>query len=151
DVVDVGTVFAVRASAESLLTVRVTEGEVELRPAATRSTAARLRAGDAAVLEGARLVVRRREVMPADVNALAQGRLAFREASLGEVRDALRRWYGITLVIDDPALLDRHVTADFTAEPVRRVVTVLALALAADATWRGDTAVLRRSAAPPGR
>jgi transmembrane sensor len=149
EVVDLGTVFTVRAGGADALHVQVTEGEVELRPAADPRAAARLRAGDAARLEGERLAVARASAVPADAEALAQRRLAFRDAPVAEVREALQRWYGLRIDVADSVLLVRHVTADYTAEPGRRVVGLLALALGAEVAWRGDTATLR--AAPPDR
>lgn len=143
DVVDLGTVFTVRGGDAPTLHVRVTEGEVELRPAADRAHAARLRAGDVARLADARLVVERGVAVPRDAEALGERRLAFREASLDEVATTLARWYGVRLDVTDPVLRVQRVTADYTAEAPRSVVRLLALALGAEATWRGDTVTLR--------
>lgn len=149
EVVDLGTVFTVRVGDANALHVQVTEGEVELRPAADPRAAARLRAGDAARLDGERLAVARAQAVPADADALAQRRLAFRDAPVTEVREAVQRWYGLRIEVADSVLLVRHVTADYTAEPGRRVVSLLALALGAEVAWRGDTATLRTM--PPAR
>ena len=47
------------------------------------------------------------------------------------------------MVMADSALLSRHLTADFTGEPVSRVASVLGLSLGVNASVHGDTIELR--------
>jgi transmembrane sensor len=80
--------------------------------------------------------------------AWLRGQLVFDNAPLSRVRDDLRRWYGLELVVPDSNLLARHVSAQFKpAESAAQVLRVLELALGASIERRGDTAVVRP--APP--
>jgi transmembrane sensor len=147
---DVGTSFLVRESLAREVSVRVTEGIVKLTtPSATRDTTVTLRAGDGAVATAAGIAVAPGSVTPTERAALAGGHLTFAEASLTEVRDALHRWYGVTLVLGDSATAARRVTADFTSEPVSRVAAVLGLTLGVTADVRGDTIALEPMGSPP--
>jgi transmembrane sensor len=147
---DVGTAFLVRESLSREVSVRVTEGIVTLTtPVATKDTTVTLRAGDGAVATPAGIAVAAGAVSATEGAALASGHLTFADASLTEVQDALRRWYGVTLVMSDSALAARRVTADFTSEPVSRVAAVLGLTLGVMAETRGDTIELRTAGTPP--
>ncbi|MCC7055707.1 MAG: FecR domain-containing protein [Gemmatimonadaceae bacterium] len=148
---DVGTAFLVRESASSGVTVRVTEGVVRLTNSALRDSSVTLRAGDGAVATTAGIAVSAGTVSASEGSALKEGRLTFSDASLSEVQESLHRWYGVTLVLADSALVSRHVTADFTGEPLDRVATVLGLTLGARAISHGDTIVLQGAAGAPSR
>jgi transmembrane sensor len=74
------------------------------------------------------------------------GGLLFRNASMAEVRSAMLRWYGVSLQIDS-TMVDRHLTATFTTEPVDQVLHIIALALGATIERRGNSAILHT--APP--
>jgi transmembrane sensor len=149
---DVGTAFLVRESLEREVTVRVAEGAVRLTTtAAAHDSSVTLRAGDGAVATSAGISVATGVVSNAEGAALAAGRLTFTDASLTEVQDALHRWYGVTLQLRDSALATRHVTADFTGEPLSRVASVLGLALGVSADVRGDTIELHGATGAPAR
>ena len=141
---DVGTAFTVRSADAGDVRVAVTEGVVLLGAAsAGEAGGVRLEAGDRGVLRpGAPPEVARGAVTEDDL-AWTRGRLVFRDASLGEVAAALRRWYGVELRVEDGTLADRHLTADFAGEPVGRVLEVLGLALGATVERRGDAVTLR--------
>jgi transmembrane sensor len=79
----------------------------------------------------------------ADDLAWTTGRLVFRDAPLTEVADGLRRWYGLTLRVVDPALTDRTLTASFQGESPEEVLRIVTLALGARIDRRGDTVVVR--------
>ena len=146
---DVGTAFLVRESPNREVSVRVAEGAVRMTTtAASRDSSVMLRAGDGAVATAVGITVAPGVVTSTEGVALAAGRLTFTDASLIEVKDALHRWYGVTLLIADSALSTRHVTADFTGEPVSRVAAVLGLTLGVTAAAHGDTIELH--AATPG-
>jgi transmembrane sensor len=82
--------------------------------------------------------------------AWTRGRLVFEDASMARVTADLRRWYGVELRIDDPALALRTVRTEFPAgESVDEVLRVIGLALGAEVEMRGDTAVMTPGAAPP--
>lgn len=145
---DIGTAFTVRTTGERRVTVAVTEGSVAL---GASTTAARgdsggvvLTAGDRGeVGDDGRVTASRGGLAEADT-AWRQGRLVYREAPLDEVRADLRRWYGVDLQVDSPALARRHLTATFEAgERVERVLEVIALALDAQLERRGTVAILQ--------
>ncbi len=93
------------------------------------------------VARGGRVQVSR-GTATADDLAWTRGQLVFRDAPVGEVAEDLRRWYGVELRVTDSALLARHFTGTFVAEPRDRVVDVIALALGARVERRGDTTYL---------
>jgi transmembrane sensor len=149
---DVGTAFQVRESSNKEVSVRVAEGAVRLTTsAASRDSSVMLRAGDGAVATPAGITVAAGVVTQAESSALADGRLTFTDASLVEVHDALERWYGVSLIVTDSALANRHVTADFTGEPMSRVAAVLGLTLGVTADRHGDTIELHRATGVPAR
>ncbi len=149
---DVGTAFLVRESEAREVSVRVAEGLVRVTtPSAARDSSVTLRAGDGAVASATGIAVAAGRVTASEGAALAAGRLTFTDASLLEVRESLHRWYGVTLHMDDSVLAARHVTADFTGEPLSRVASVLGLTLGVEATVHGDTIELRDAAGVPAR
>jgi transmembrane sensor len=139
---DIGTVFTVQSAPGAGVRVVVTEGAVALRAAeATEDGEMVLRQGELGVLaEGGSAP--ERAAATADDLAWTRGELVFRDAPLAEIAAELRRWYGISLRADDPAVADRRLTASFEGEPREQVLRVIALALGADVVLRGDTAVL---------
>jgi ferric-dicitrate binding protein FerR (iron transport regulator) len=149
---DLGTSFLVRETDAHDVSVRVTEGVVRLRRTVTAGdSVATLKAGDAAVAAAAGITVASASVSVSEREALTQGRLVFSDASLEEVRDALHRWYGVSLSVTDSAMLTRHLTADFTGEPIARVADVLGLSLGLSATQNGmriELSPLTRASAP---
>jgi transmembrane sensor len=58
------------------------------------------------------------------------------------VRDELRRWFGIELVVTDSALERRHLTTTFDMNAPARALDVIGLALGAAVERRGDTAIV---------
>ncbi len=149
---DIGTAFLVRESPSRAVSVRVAEGAVRLTTrAAAHDSTVTLRAGDGAVATAVGITVAAGVVSPTESMALAAGRLSFNDASLVEVQDALHRWYGVRLIIADSALASRHVTADFTGEPVSRVAAVLGLTLGVTAEAHGDTIELHGATGVPTR
>ncbi len=149
---DIGTAFLVRESASEEVSVRVAEGAVRMTTAAaSRDSSVTLHAGDGAVATPRGITVATGAVSASEGQALAAGRLTFTDASLVEVRDALHRWYGVTLRINDSTLSNRHVTADFTGEPVSRVASVLGLTLGVTAESHGDTIELHGASGVPSR
>lgn len=148
---DGGTAFQVRESPDREVSVRVAEGAVRLTRSAGRDSTVMLQAGDGAVASATGIVVSSGSVTTQEREALAAGRLTFTDASLVEVHDALERWYGVNLIVADSALARRHVTADFTGEPMSRVASVLGLTLGVNAELHGDTIELLRATGVPAR
>lgn len=146
---DIGTTFTVQADSGAPLRVVVTAGAVALRTSEEPGDGELvLRQGDRATLRDGRVTAERAAATDDDL-AWTRGRLVFRDAPLEQVAAELRRWYGIELRADDPAVAGRRLTAEFDAEPPDQVLRVIALALGADVSVRGDTAVLRAAAGAP--
>lgn len=142
DIRDIGTTFAVHCDTAPGAEARVvvTSGAVQVR---TARGEVNLAAGDVATLGPGGEIRSARGAATADDLAWTRGRLVFRDATMGEVRADLRRWYGVELRVDDPALAGRHLTASFAGDSVGRVLDVIALTLGAEVERHGDTAVLR--------
>jgi len=146
---DIGTVFTVQASAGATVhaTVAVSEGAVSLGSERDTTRAVKLAAGDRAeVGADGRIVAQSGRAGDTDF-AWTRGVLAFDDASMGEVKDALRRWYGVSLTVDS-TLASRRLTATFAHQPVDEVLHAIALALGASAVRDGSAASLRMNTAP---
>lgn len=60
-----------------------------------------------------------------DVDALLSwttGRLVFERVALADVVADLERWYDVTILVADPALASRRLTAAFDREPLDTVL-----------------------------
>lgn len=146
-ITDLGTRFTVRHLAGRRTMVEVHEGSVGF--GVPGGAPLELMAGGRAL----RLGVGSPAPVPGQADSLApawtEGRLVFVEASLAEVGEELRRWYGVELTATDSALRDRRVTASFAGESRVDVVRILALAVGATASWQGDTARLEPGSRGP--
>jgi transmembrane sensor len=143
EITDLGTRFSVRTGSEGVQVV-VESGSVRVQDTLPGSTRAMvLQAGQAGVLP------RDREVGPrprprAELDlAWLRGELVFEDATMARVREELRRWFGIELVVADSTLESRHFTARFAGESRDQVLRVLELSLGAAIERRGDTAIVR--------
>src|SRR5207302_547034 len=151
---DLGTTFGVRNDGEEDVRVVVTSGSVLLqgtekarqgtsKPARPSSVGVVLKGGDrGSVDRNGRPSAETKAARPDDL-AWTNGRLLFDNASLGQVRADLRRWYGVDLKVADSSLANRHLTASFAGEPIDRVLDVIGLALGARIERQGNTAVLK--------
>jgi transmembrane sensor len=140
---DVGTTFTVRTSGAAGVRVAVRSGAVLL---GGEERGVVLHQGDVGVVQANGQATARAGAATDDDVAWTEGRLVFREATLDEVRDELRRWYGVELRVDDRVAAGRHITASFAGDSVDRVLRVLGLALGAHVERHGDTAVVRAGA-----
>jgi transmembrane sensor len=140
---DLGTTFTVRSDAEGVEVV-VVEGSVLLQDTARAQRVLTLTAGRLGKLGSTQQPPLTRPAAPAEGEvSWAKRKLVFDNASLARVRDDLRRWYGLTLIVADSQLLTRHLKAEFSGETPQQVLDVIGLALGAVIERRGDTAVLR--------
>jgi ferric-dicitrate binding protein FerR (iron transport regulator) len=156
--VDVGTRFGVRAYPDAPLRVAVAEGRVALAddvPGAVRvdsslasltalPRATLLAAGDVAARtdDGTETVTRN-----VDVDALlgwATGRLTFDHVPLRALVPDLERWYGLTIHVATPSLLDQRVSGSFESESRDDIVAALARVLGARAERHGATVTFTR-------
>jgi transmembrane sensor len=140
---DLGTEFTVRAyDTAPTARVVVTSGSVSVHRG-TDSVVAR--AGEE-VLVGAAI-----RAQPTDsVAALAwtRGQLVFHNATLQQVADELKHWYGVDVRITTPALAARHITTTFTGEPIDQVLTVIATQVSGRFERDGNVVTLREAGAP---
>lgn len=147
---DLGTVFTVRAAGDGEVRVVVTEGSVRLAAAtAAVGSGVVLNVGDRGRIAGDGAPVAEPAAAVETDLAWTRGRLVFEDASMARVTADLRRWYGVELRIDDPALAALTVRTEFAGESVDEVLRVIGLALGAEVEMRGDTAVMTPGAAPP--
>ena len=122
--------------------VVVTEGAVALTHGTDSVT---LQNGDIGVVRTDGAVVADRGAATADDTAWMLGRLVFRDASLDNVGEDLRRWFGVQLVVTDSLLRRRVFTGSFGGDSPARVLEAVGLALGARVQYRGDTAFLGTS------
>jgi transmembrane sensor len=148
---DLGTAFTVRAAGDGEVRVVVTEGSVRLAGATSAAgSGVVLNAGDRGRIAGQGAPMAEPAAATETDLAWTQGRLVFEDANMARVSADLRRWYGVELRIDDPALASLTVRTEFPAgESVGEVLRVIGLALGAQIEMRGDTAVMTPGAAPP--
>jgi transmembrane sensor len=125
---DLGTTFSVRSDATEVRVV-VSSGSVVLRGATATGSGTVLQAGDRGVLTPSGEVSAERGAASRDDLAWTDGHLVFNNATLAQVADELRRWYGLELQFADATLAARHVTARFEGEDAQHVLDVIALAL----------------------
>jgi ferric-dicitrate binding protein FerR (iron transport regulator) len=140
---DVGTSFSVESDAGDATSVSVVSGSVRLRGIdAPETEGVLLSAGDRGDIDAMGHTRVARQVVGSDDVAWTAGKLVFRDAPLSRVAAELQRWYGVTLQADDSILYQRHVTAQFSGEPIDQVLRILQLAVDARIDRQGDTATL---------
>ncbi|HEV7994313.1 MAG TPA: FecR domain-containing protein [Gemmatimonadaceae bacterium] len=135
---DVGTTFTVQSDRGGGTRVAVTMGAVGVAARAGSGSPVVLRAGDRAVVAVDGVHVERGAVS-SDELSWTRGTLVFHDAPIPEVAAALRRWFGLELLVTDSALSARRLTASFDRAAAGDVSAVLAAALGASATRTGDT------------
>lgn len=141
---DVGTVFVVRAlSADTVIRVSVTEGQASLRLASAPAEAATvLNVNDVGTLTTTTSIVHTQRAVLVR-NTWRDGQLPFDDASLNDVIQELRRWYGAAFVIEQPALTLRRLSATLPANDLDGALSILRLALGVDITHQRDTVTIR--------
>lgn len=149
---DIGTTFTIESDDAAATSVSVVTGSVRLREAESEpASGVVLAAGDrGSIDESGRASAQQHVVRDEDV-AWTRGHLVFRDAPLSRVANELRRWYGVTLRVNDSALLNQPVTMGFAGEPADRVLDIIGLTLGARVQRQGDTATLifnRRQPSP---
>lgn len=149
---DIGTTFSVESDDADATSVSVVAGSVRLRQAASEPTSGViLAAGDRGSIDEAGRATAQQHVVRDEDIAWTRGQLVFRDAPLSRVANELRRWYGVTLRVNDSALLSTPVSTSFAGEPADRVLNIIGLTLGARVQRQGDTATLifnRRPTAP---
>ena len=143
---DIGTAFAVENDDSAGTRVAVDSGSVAIGAADQNHVrGAVLNARDRAIVDAQGVVSVERSAVSADDLAWTEGRLVFRDAPLVLVGAELYRWYGVRLRVEDSSLVNLHLTASFSGEPIDRVLNVIALSLGARIERQGNVAVLQRA------
>jgi transmembrane sensor len=143
---DLGTAFTVRADSGAGTRVVVTSGVVTLAVPGGRPDT--LRAGDRGRTHSAGVLVERGAATGDDV-AWTRGEIVFRDVPLATAAAELRRWYGVPVVVTDPTLARRRVTATFdSAQTLDEVLGVLAATVGGRVERRGGRVFISRAAAP---
>ena len=141
---DIGTAFTVRARGDAPVTVIVTQGAVLLRAADRgESEGVVLHERDRGTLAPGGSPRVERGVANAQDLAWRSGRLAFREATLADVREEFRRWYGVELQLEDSTLASRRFTGDLGTASVEHALDVLRIALGVEMERDGRTVRVR--------
>jgi transmembrane sensor len=141
---DLGTEFVVSAYPETrAMRVAVISGVVGLERATNQPPDAaetpspiRLTRGDLALLDSARLDVRR-DVNLAPYVGWTTGNLVFEGVPLRIALPRLERWYDVEIHLADPALGDRRLTATFRDAPLAHVLDLLALSFDLEVEQQG--------------
>ena len=140
---DIGTTFSVESDDAEATSVSVVTGSVRLRRAQSEpASGVVLAAGDRGSIDEAGRASAQQHVVRDEDVAWTRGQLVFRDAPLSRVANELRRWYGVTLRVNDSALLNTPVSTSFAGEPADRVLDIIGLTLGARVQRQGDTATL---------
>ncbi len=149
---DVGTTFTVESDGGSGTTVAVVSGSVRLRRDSASTDGILLSAGDRGSIDSTGQTRVERNAVRDEDTAWISGRLAFRDAPLSQVAAELERWYGVKILVADPALRAQHVTTSFEGESVDQALRILGLTMGASIERRGDSAIVSPThGAPPAR
>jgi len=151
---DIGTTFGVESDDAAATSVSVVTGSVRLRQAQSEPTSGVvLTAGDRGSIDQAGRATSQQHVVRDEDVAWTRGQLVFRDAPLSRVVNELRRWYGVTLRVNDSTLLNTPVSMSFAGEPADRVLDIIGLTLGARVQRQAgsDTATLvfNRRQSPP--
>lgn len=141
---DVGTAFTVKMDDLGGVSIAVTHGIVAVGSTVTSDgppATVELHAGDRGTVSAGNVAVTR-GIVAAEDAAWIRGQLSYRDAPLAEVQADLKRWYGITLRVEDSALTRLTVTMPSQPDSAS-VVRMVATMLGAVAEQRGDTVILR--------
>jgi transmembrane sensor len=141
DARDVGTAFDVRAyGSDSAVEVAVAEGRVAVSAVATagrQGVTSSLGAGDLATVTPAGHIGMVHEADLGPFVGWTDGELVFHETPLGDVVPVLERWYGVTIVVTDPALARRPIYATYTMQSMTDVLTQVTSTVGAHYTQQG--------------
>lgn len=131
-----GTSFAVRRYAdEPTARIIVAEGRVAVGQTV-------LTTGDvASALSSTRVTASHGNAVNEQL-AWTQGRLVFYKTPLRDVVPELERWYGITLDVSQPALLDRLVSTTLDTETTSEAIDLVAIAVKGRVRMDGRRAVI---------
>jgi transmembrane sensor len=117
-VVATGTAFTVKVAEDSVVTVVVSEGSVKVgRPKQLTDVAA----GGAVVAKDS--TVRQATAAEKDeADAWRSGMLVVNDRPLGQVLNLMKRWYGLTILVPQPKLMERKATFRASLDSTRQAI-----------------------------
>lgn len=71
--------------------------------------------------------------------------LVFDNTPMAEIVKQLERWYGVTIHVLDEDVMNYHLTATFTSEPITKVMDIIRFSSMLDYKVNGDEIYLKRS------
>ncbi len=144
---DLGTRFAVRAYDDATpVRVLVTEGQVTVRTRAERTAPNTvLNPGDRATLAAAGMVLVDHSSNIDDELAWTRGRFTYRSAPVGEIADAMQRWFDVTVRFEPATLRTEKVTVDMPLTSLGAVLNAITMPLALTHQRNGDTIIVRQT------
>lgn len=132
--VDIGTSFAVRAYTGQPYRVVVRDGQVALGVGAAATV---LVAGDVAAATDDGTLHVEHDPEAAAMLDWTTGRLTFKHTRLVDLVPELERWYGVTIRVATPSLLDRRITGQLDTESRAEAMAAIGHTLGAQHTIHG--------------
>jgi len=118
DVIATGTAFTVKVDEDLTVTVVVSEGSVKVGRAKTMTDVA---AGSAVVAKDS--VVRQATAAEKEeADAWRSGMLVVNDKPLGQVLNMMKRWYGLTILVPQPKLLDTKASFRASLDSTRQAI-----------------------------
>jgi ferric-dicitrate binding protein FerR (iron transport regulator) len=118
DVVATGTAFTVAAAEDSSVTVVVSEGSVKVGRAKKLTD---VPAGGAVVAKDT--VVRQATAAEKDeADGWRSGMLVVNDKPLGQVLNLMKRWYGLTILVPQPKLMERKASFRASLDSTRQAI-----------------------------
>lgn len=137
-----GTAFVVkRYSSDSYVRVAVESGKVSVSASTAQRPSVVLTAGFSGVVTDSTA-----NVAPVDDMAIytgwMNGDLTFHETEVGEIVNALNRWYGYQFQFKDPAMINRSITVVLSTQSIEAALSTLRVVLETDVTVTGETVII---------
>lgn len=144
-----GTAFTVRAyPSDNAVSLVVREGVVEVRRGETRQD---VPAGGSLRLAAGEATRAATEAERSEIDGWRSGVLSIANRPLREVLPALRRWYGLQIVVQKDALLDRPVTFRASLDSSRQAIRGVEQSTGLEFGYAGPNMVFRERSEVPKR
>ena len=125
-----GTSFNVRAyPEESFVEVNVREGKVAFQENTNKDKALILTAGDAGTFNKKENVLSKSTPKISNATSWKTGELNFNNTLIAEVLPTLERYFGKTIKVNNPKILNCHITGKYQKPTLNQLLNVLAFSL----------------------
>jgi ferric-dicitrate binding protein FerR (iron transport regulator) len=125
-----GTSFNVRAySDEKNIETVVVTGKVKMTESSQEENFTELTPNEKGTLSLQNSKIDKKKVKAEDYIAWKDGVLKFKNESLSQIIKQLERWYGVTITITNPIVLDCHLTGDFKNESLETILIYMEKAI----------------------